>query len=79
MDEPTHDFDLESRLEVWHLLKSLKRGQIIIFTTHYMDEAEYLANRIAVMELGKLQCYGSSKFLRETHGWIICLCTFGLP
>ncbi|MDD1677767.1 MAG: ATP-binding cassette domain-containing protein [Methanomicrobiales archaeon] len=55
LDEPTIGLDPESRREVWEQVRTLKgEGTTIILTTHYMDEAEHLCDRVALMDMGKL-------------------------
>jgi ABC-2 type transport system ATP-binding protein len=55
LDEPTIGLDPESRREVWEQVRNLKaEGTTIILTTHYMDEAEHLCDRVALMDMGKL-------------------------
>jgi ABC-2 type transport system ATP-binding protein len=55
LDEPTIGLDPESRREVWEQVRNLKaEGTTIIMTTHYMDEAEHLCDRVALMDMGKL-------------------------
>ena len=49
LDEPTSGMDTSSRRRLWEMLKSNKQGKIIILTTHYMDEADILGDRIAIM------------------------------
>ena len=62
-----------SKRESWDLIKAYKKDKIIILTTHYMDEAEELGDRIAVMSKGKLKCCGSSLFLKKKYGLEIIL------
>ena len=50
-----------ARRELWDLLASLRAGRTILLTTHYMDEADVLGDRIGIMSLGALQCLGSSQ------------------
>ena len=64
LDEPTSGMDPYSRRSTWNILQRNKAGRIILLTTHFMDEADILADRIAVMKTGKLQCVGSSTFLK---------------
>lgn len=64
LDEPTSGLDPQSRRAVWELLRTLKTGRAIILTTHYMDEADLLCDRIAIMSEGRLKCSGSSLFLK---------------
>ena len=66
--EPTCGLDPQSRRNVWELLKAFKSGRAIVLTTHYMDEADILCDRIAIMSEGRLQCCGSSLFLKSKFG-----------
>jgi len=50
------------------MLKNYRRDRIIILTTHYMDEADVLGDRIAIMSHGKLMCLGTSLFLKKRFG-----------
>ena len=68
LDEPTSGMDALSRRKLWDMLKKNKAGKIIILTTHYMDEADILGDRIAIMAEGKVQCTGSSFFLKNRYG-----------
>jgi ATP-binding cassette subfamily A (ABC1) protein 3 len=52
LDEPTSGMDTTSRRKLWEMLKKNKTGKIIILTTHYMDEADILGDRIAIMTEG---------------------------
>jgi ATP-binding cassette, subfamily A (ABC1), member 3 len=65
LDEPTSGMDLSSRRTLWNMLKNYKNDRIIILTTHYMDEADILGDRIAIMAEGKVVCLGSSLFLKN--------------
>lgn len=59
LDEPTTGFDPQARREFWDLIRQLKReGTTILLTTHYLDEAAQLADRVAVINHGKLQAIG---------------------
>ena len=49
LDEPTSGMDASARRYIWELLKSYKKDRIIILTTHFMDEADYLGDRIGIM------------------------------
>eukprot|EP00520_Triparma_pacifica_P008709 CAMPEP_0118657482 /NCGR_PEP_ID=MMETSP0785-20121206/14045_1 /TAXON_ID=91992 /ORGANISM="Bolidomonas pacifica, Strain CCMP 1866" /LENGTH=2195 /DNA_ID=CAMNT_0006550409 /DNA_START=65 /DNA_END=6648 /DNA_ORIENTATION=+ len=68
LDEPTSGMDPFSRRATWELLRKTKQGRVTLLTTHFMDEADILADRIAVMKTGKLQCVGSSTFLKKKFG-----------
>lgn len=55
LDEPTTGLDPQARRSLWELIKDIrKRGTTVIITTHYMDEAEYLCDRIAIMDAGRI-------------------------
>lgn len=68
LDEPTSGMDASARRYIWDLLKSYKNDRIIILTTHFMDEADYLGDRIGIMGEGRLICSGSSLFLKNRFG-----------
>src|SRR5690606_5936851 len=54
-DEPTSALDPQVRLKIWDLIRALKsEGKTIVFTTHYMEEAEALADRVAILSKGEL-------------------------
>ncbi|KAL2535052.1 ABC transporter A family member 1 [Abeliophyllum distichum] len=68
LDEPTSGMDPYSMRLTWQLIKKIKKGRIILLTTHSMDEAEVLGDRIAIMANGSLKCCGSSLFLKHQYG-----------
>ncbi|XP_048466978.1 ATP-binding cassette sub-family A member 5 isoform X4 [Rhincodon typus] len=68
LDEPTAGMDPCSRQQVWALLKKRKIGRVILLTTHFIDEADILADRKAVISQGQLKCVGSSLFLKSKFG-----------
>ena len=68
LDEPTSGMDPYSRRATWELLRKRKKGRVTLLTTHFMDEADILSDRIAVMQTGQLQCVGSSTFLKKRFG-----------
>ncbi|KAM5199113.1 phospholipid-transporting ATPase ABCA3-like isoform 1-T2 [Hipposideros larvatus] len=68
LDEPTAGMDPLSRRVTWGLLQQYKQDRTILLTTHYMDEADILGDRIAIMVKGSLQCCGSSVFLKHIYG-----------
>nr|XP_031542926.1 ATP-binding cassette sub-family A member 3 isoform X3 [Vicugna pacos] len=68
LDEPTSGMDAISRRAIWDLLQQHKSDRTILLTTHFMDEADLLGDRIAIMAKGELQCCGSSLFLKQKYG-----------
>ncbi len=69
LDEPTVAMDPQSRRAVWEFIRSLKaKGKTIILTTHYMEEAEALCDRVGIIDHGKLIALGSPGELRTQHG-----------
>ena len=68
LDEPTSGMDLSARRSLWDMLRSYRHGRIIILTTHYMDEADILGDRIGIMAGGRLVCLGRSLFLKQRYG-----------
>uniref|UniRef100_A0A4W6D1I8 ATP-binding cassette, sub-family A (ABC1), member 1A n=1 Tax=Lates calcarifer TaxID=8187 RepID=A0A4W6D1I8_LATCA len=66
LDEPTAGVDPYARRGIWDLLLKYRQGRTIILSTHHMDEADILGDRIAIISHGKLCCVGSSLFLK-TH------------
>lgn len=69
LDEPTSGLDVSARRHLWNMLKKYKKDKIIILTTHFMDEADFLGDRIGVMGDGKLLTCGSSLFLKSKFGY----------
>ena len=68
LDEPTAGMDPYARRATWDLLGKYKRSCCILMSTHLMDEADLLGDRIAIMSEGKLRCSGSSLFLKSRYG-----------
>jgi ATP-binding cassette, subfamily A (ABC1), member 3 len=68
LDEPTAGMDLGARRLMWEMLKNYRRDKIIILTTHYMDEADVLGDRVGVMAKGEMRALGSSLFLKNRFG-----------
>ena len=69
LDEPTTGLDPHSRLSVWEKLRQLKsKGTTLILTTHYMEEAERLCDRVAIMDSGRIVAIDSPSSLMEKHG-----------
>lgn len=69
--------DPYSRRFTWELLRRQKAGRCIVLTTHFMDKAEVLGDRIAIMAKGQLQCCGSPLFLKKHYGvgYTLTICT----
>jgi len=69
LDEPTTGLDPQSRRQLWEIVASFKRGGgTVVLTTHYMEEAERLCDRVAVMDHGKVIALGSPRELIATLG-----------
>jgi ABC-2 type transport system ATP-binding protein len=66
LDEPTLGLDVLARRELWTIITKLKETTTILLTTHYMEEAEALSDRVAVMIKGKISASGTVKDLLET-------------
>ncbi|XP_011812790.1 PREDICTED: ATP-binding cassette sub-family A member 2 [Colobus angolensis palliatus] len=68
LDEPTAGVDPYARRAIWDLILKYKPGRTILLSTHHMDEADLLGDRIAIISHGKLKCCGSPLFLKGTYG-----------
>ncbi|XP_026563515.1 ATP-binding cassette sub-family A member 12 isoform X1 [Pseudonaja textilis] len=68
LDEPTTGVDPCSRRGIWEIISKNRKGRTIILSTHHLDEAEVLSDRIAFLEHGGLKCCGSPFYLKETYG-----------
>ena len=68
LDEPTLGLDVLARHELWEVISSLKGRITIILTTHYMEEAEALSDRIGIMNSARLLAVGTAKELKEKAG-----------
>jgi len=68
LDEPSSGMDVEARRKIWDLIRTYKKGRCVVLTTHSMDEADILGDRIAIMAHGNIHCCGSSIFLKEKYG-----------
>ena len=82
LDEPTAGLDPQSRLALWDLLGELKKdGQTILLTTHYMEEADKLCDRVAVMDHGKILALDTPAALKQSIGadTIVSVKTTGDP
>ena len=68
LDEPSSGMDITSRRNLWEILKRQLDQKIIILTTHYMEEASVLGNRIGIINEGRMKCIGTPLFLIERFG-----------
>ena len=68
LDEPTLGLDVIARHDLWEVIRSLKGRVTIILTTHYMEEAESLSDRIGIMKEGRLLAVGTVEELKEKAG-----------
>ena len=68
LDEPTLGLDVIARSELWDIIRSLKGKVTIILTTHYMEEAQALSDRIGIMKNGRLMVVGTAgQLMEQTH------------
>eukprot|EP00066_Takifugu_rubripes_P008866 XP_003975387.1 PREDICTED: retinal-specific ATP-binding cassette transporter [Takifugu rubripes] len=68
LDEPTSGVDPYSRRSIWDLLLKYRAGRTVILSTHHMDEADLLSDRIAIISKGQLHCSGTPLFLKNCFG-----------
>jgi ABC-2 type transport system ATP-binding protein len=69
LDEPTTGLDPQSRRQIWEIVRSFaRRGRTIVLTTHYMDEAERLCDRVAIVDLGRVIALGTPADLIRSMG-----------
>jgi ABC-2 type transport system ATP-binding protein len=69
LDEPTLGLDVESRIRIWEYIRQLQRGGLtILMTTNYLDEADQLCDRIAILDRGRLAALGSPEGLKKGLG-----------
>lgn len=68
LDEPTLGLDILARRELWKLVNEIKRDTSVVLTTHYLEEAEALCDRIAIMSHGKIVATGSADELKKLAG-----------
>ncbi len=68
LDEPTTGIDVESRRALWDVVRAYGAGHSVLFTTHYLEEAQALATRVVVIEAGRVLFDGSSAELRRRFG-----------
>lgn len=60
--------DPNARRHIWGVLQKFRAGRTLLLTTHFMDEADVLGDRIAIMANGVIQCCGTSIFLKKKYG-----------
>lgn len=68
MDEPTSGMDPAARRTLWNILQSEREGRTMVMTTHLMDEADLLGDRVAIMKAGTLCCVGTPFMLKKDYG-----------
>ena len=69
LDEPTAGMDPKARHDSWTLLQKVKNERrTVLLTTHYMEEADLLGDRIAILVKGRLRCMGSPLHLKTSYG-----------
>ncbi|XP_063626440.1 phospholipid-transporting ATPase ABCA3-like [Cydia splendana] len=81
LDEPTSGLDVETRRELWDLLLSLRGERTLLLTTHFMEEADALGDRIAALHHGRVRCHATSMFLKRAigTGYRLSFTTIGAP
>ena len=65
LDEPTSGMDPYSRRSTWQQIQSAREGRVILLTTHFMDEADVLADKVVMLSHGRVECCGSPLFLKK--------------
>lgn len=68
LDEPTTGMDPVHKQEAWAMIQRMKKDRIVVLTTHSMEEADCLGDRIGIMGSGRLQCVGTSLALKNAYG-----------
>ncbi|CAK1553091.1 unnamed protein product [Leptosia nina] len=81
LDEPTAGLDVESRRQLWDLLTSLRGSRTVLLSTHFMEEADALGDRVAALHAGKLRCHATPMHLKRAlgTGYRLTFTTIGLP
>ena len=69
LDEPTSGMDPETRRDIWDVILKIRGKKTILISTHNMEEADVLGDRIAIVHGGRLKCYGTSMFLKKQYGY----------
>ena len=68
LDEPTAGVDPFARRAIWDLVLKYKPGRTIVLSTHHLDEADLLSDRLAIISSGELQCVGTTMYLKRKYG-----------
>lgn len=68
LDEPTLGLDVRARRELWQLIERLRGQMTVVLTTHYLEEAEAMADRIGVMSAGRMVALGTAEQIRQNAG-----------
>lgn len=68
LDEPTAGVDPFARRAIWDLILKYKPGRTIVLSTHHLDEADLLSDRLAIISSGELQCIGTTMYLKRKYG-----------
>ncbi|CAF5199946.1 unnamed protein product, partial [Rotaria magnacalcarata] len=68
LDEPTAGVDPFARRAIWDLILKYKPGRTIVLSTHHLDEADLLCDRLAIISSGELQCVGTTMHLKHKYG-----------
>ncbi len=68
LDEPTTGLDPENKRQIWEILSNCKDNKCMILTTHLMEEAEVLSDRIGIIVHGQLKCLGTQYKLKKVYG-----------
>jgi ABC-2 type transport system ATP-binding protein len=80
LDEPSLGIDVQSRMEIWNKIKEMRKDKTIIITTNYMEEADYLCDRVAIIDHGNLIAEDIPSSLKKEHlGDIVELNVIGPP
>lgn len=68
LDEPTSGMDPISRAQVWEVISEMKKNHTVLLTTHSMEEADVLSDKIGIMFMGRLRAIGSPEDLKRVYG-----------
>ncbi|CAH2089854.1 unnamed protein product [Euphydryas editha] len=81
LDEPTSGLDVQTRRGLWDLLLSLRGSRTVLLSTHFMEEAEALGDRVAALHAGRLRCHATTMHLKRAlgSGYRLSFTTIGLP